>query len=43
MDVCNFTVGPNPDRKLEEPGTGGNNGVSFAKSFMTYEFPQFSD
>ncbi len=43
MDVCNFTVGPNPDRKLEESGTGGNNGVSSAKSFMTYEFPQFSD
>ena len=29
MDVCNFTIGSDSDRKLEEPGTGGNNGVSF--------------
>lgn len=38
MDVCNFTVGPNPDRKLEESGTGGNNGVSSANNYGQKNF-----
>lgn len=37
MDIRHFTVGPDPDRKLEESGPGGDNGVGFAKSFMPIE------